>query len=288
MSQFDVDHSLGTQALKGMYRAIFHGDPGAYDPNAYDPNKPFGGVPTNLPTTESTLEELVAAAGTFQGDLERVGIDASKMDKGKVKEFLNRLLGMPVARQNLLFDFFMKVLQRRVEQAKKEGKFMGAVADVTGQSIKQVGEEKIVHVSPSTTATTYHRELQVDRGVSFELATTMLHDHRTGSTTVTTTINTTTTTSTTSTASATSTSSSTSSSSSPLSSSQSSSSSPTSSSSSASCEPISTPTSSITNTSTAVDSDNNTEGQDDGVRSDEDEEDTQLPYDDADSLNRKL
>ena len=48
------------------------------------------------------------------------------------RRFLNRLLGLPVARQNLLFNYFASTLAAEVSAAKAEGRFFEGFSDLGG------------------------------------------------------------------------------------------------------------------------------------------------------------
>lgn len=48
------------------------------------------------------------------------------------RRFLNRLLGLPVARQNLLFAYFAATLAAEVRAAKAEGRYFEGFSDLGG------------------------------------------------------------------------------------------------------------------------------------------------------------
>ena len=48
-------------------------------------------------------------------------------DDGNVKRFLNRIIGMRVATQNLVFGTFSKMLRQVIEMAKRDGKYSEGV-----------------------------------------------------------------------------------------------------------------------------------------------------------------
>lgn len=64
-------------------------------------------------------------------------------DLGDVRKFLNRLLGIPVARQALLFNYFLAVLQAEIEFAKEEGRYSEGVGEISGANVKK-GDEPYV------------------------------------------------------------------------------------------------------------------------------------------------
>ena len=60
---------------------------------------------------------------------------ASAFDSSFAQVFLNRILGLPVQKQNALFEYFVQVLNFSVLQAKKEGTYSEAVSDLSAEHI---------------------------------------------------------------------------------------------------------------------------------------------------------
>jgi hypothetical protein len=52
-----------------------------------------------------------------------------------VRRFLNRLLGLPIHRQNLLFNYFCAVLQADIRLAKAEGRYCEGLSDLPASKI---------------------------------------------------------------------------------------------------------------------------------------------------------
>ncbi len=99
---------------------------------------------------------------------------ASASDKSDVRRFLNRLLGMPVAAQNLLFRYFLATLAAELRAAKAEGKFSEGVSDLRASSIKPDGDAQVLYQGPHTTLATAATPLSLDRGVAFDDAVALL------------------------------------------------------------------------------------------------------------------
>lgn len=53
-----------------------------------------------------------------------------------VPKFLNRLLGMNMKRQQLVFDYFMKTLDDAIQQAKTNGRYDVGIKTLKGQSVE--------------------------------------------------------------------------------------------------------------------------------------------------------
>jgi CRISPR/Cas system-associated protein Csm6 len=59
------------------------------------------------------------------------------------RRFLNRLLGLPVARQNLLFSYFACTLMAEIRAAKAEGRYFEGVSDLSGSNITEILKPKV-------------------------------------------------------------------------------------------------------------------------------------------------
>eukprot|EP01012_Entosiphon_sulcatum_P025959 TRINITY_DN31340_c0_g1_i1.p1 TRINITY_DN31340_c0_g1~~TRINITY_DN31340_c0_g1_i1.p1 ORF type:complete len:1169 (-),score=143.26 TRINITY_DN31340_c0_g1_i1:5-3481(-) len=84
-----------------------------------------------------------------------------------VKRFLNRMLGLPIRRQQLLFSLFCGTLTQVIQAARQSGRYDEGITDLRGESIKMEGPP--VELAQGTVPTTYTL-LRVDRGISWEKA----------------------------------------------------------------------------------------------------------------------
>ena len=66
------------------------------------------------------------------------GTDSSAGNGTDVKRFLNRLLGLPLRRQNCLFRYFTRILDVLTANAKADGSYDAGVSDVSASSIRSV------------------------------------------------------------------------------------------------------------------------------------------------------
>jgi hypothetical protein len=129
-------------------------------------------VDADVPEDSSAINPLLTKFERYRADnvfvatmkecLETIGIIDT--DKATVNSLLNRMLGLEVHRQNLLFAYFVEVLEMLIEQAKKDGRYSEGVVDVTGERIEVKGEPTVL--TPQIT----HFKLAVDRGISFATA----------------------------------------------------------------------------------------------------------------------
>ena len=68
------------------------------------------------------------------------GCEASlKLWRRRCRRFLNRLLSLPCARQNLLFNYFAATLGAEIRAAKAEGRYFEGMSELAGvPKLKQV------------------------------------------------------------------------------------------------------------------------------------------------------
>ena len=67
------------------------------------------------------------------------------------RRFLNRILGLPLARQNLLFNYFFLTLTSQIQTAKAEGKYSEGVSDLSGGKLVEVKEPQVGSEHPAHT-----------------------------------------------------------------------------------------------------------------------------------------
>ena len=60
-----------------------------------------------------------------------------------MRRFLNRILGLAVHRQNLLFNYFGALLQSTIRQAKAEGRFSEGMSDLPAAQISFACEPEV-------------------------------------------------------------------------------------------------------------------------------------------------
>ncbi|KAK7232597.1 hypothetical protein SO694_00035161 [Aureococcus anophagefferens] len=104
-----------------------------------------------------------------------VGIDASldTEKKASVGVFLNRLLGLTLVRQNLIFDYFSKLVDHHVRVARREGKYDEAIAEVKGHRV-EITDETVLQAETSTRGELVHLNVEVDRGIPWDEALAVL------------------------------------------------------------------------------------------------------------------
>jgi hypothetical protein len=99
--------------------------------------------------------------------VEAVGLASDDIKKKpQVKLFLNRISGLPVLQQKLVFSLFMSTLDDVVADAKATGEFEGSVEDVRATHIELDGTPKKLAVDKRSGAPTFFTQLSLDRGIS--------------------------------------------------------------------------------------------------------------------------
>ncbi|EFN55772.1 hypothetical protein CHLNCDRAFT_51983 [Chlorella variabilis] len=186
---FDIDNAHGEKALLRVLQDVC-GEHGS---------KPMPGVkvpelPPELAESEflhtSGMDELMERSGReatppfFKymrtkllsiGVLEEGGegtgriLVPSAKAKVKIPRFLNRLLGLPMVDQELLFQYFQDTLDATVAQLKSEGKFDSGIVTIKGRSCKVVSKRPIYRDATSG-GEVQHVELSLDRGLPWEAA----------------------------------------------------------------------------------------------------------------------
>jgi len=170
LSMFDVDTKWGKKAYDELIELLS--------------NPLFSSTRPPPPYVRRALglkanDELHARWKEYLDDAEEavasVGINTD--DKGSVKGFLNRLLGMCVKMQNKVFDHFMAILEEKVRVAKQNGEFDDGVVDIRGESVKVAANfPREMKKDPISGVPLLHFKLDVDRGLSFKRAMEMLDE----------------------------------------------------------------------------------------------------------------
>ncbi|KNC85025.1 hypothetical protein SARC_02779 [Sphaeroforma arctica JP610] len=166
---YDIDNKYGKKALKDMSHSIRQ-------------RTPYPGVDSE---TISALEQQAQKIAQGSAD-QALGkpilftvlaacIDLMAFedgDEGKVeniRSFWNRLLGLTVAQQGILFGYLSAVLKAVVNEAKRDGTYLDNVLDLKGEDI-MIQSKEILSRDPSTDVPTIHYQVLVNRGVSFPVA----------------------------------------------------------------------------------------------------------------------
>lgn len=131
----------------------------------------------------ATLRTYVEGMGSFQSSSTSAdpqgGVGkGNKEVGGDVKKFLNRLLAIPVHRQQILFAYFQSTMDAEIRAAKAAGLYAEGVSDLPGQTVSKRGDSRLLWTDPRSGLSTVWHEVDVDRGVCFETAGTTLEMER--------------------------------------------------------------------------------------------------------------
>ena len=102
--------------------------------------------------------------------------DYSKAKAAKLKTFLNRVLGVKLELQNLIFRYFMWLMSERITKDKNSGEYQEGIVDIAGSIIDLVRLQDLFEC-PRTGAKTQRALLRTDRGVSWDKAQEILKEH---------------------------------------------------------------------------------------------------------------
>lgn len=157
LSLFDVDSVFGRRALSKLYTALSSSpcSPPSRNSNAI--------LDTFSSSQQSSDEEArIETLTTAFNALNDVGLGGEP----NVKKFLNRIAGLEVMRQRLVFSLFMSTLDDVIADAKATGEWEGSVEDIKATSITLKSEE-IIATDCSCNASTELTRLIIDRGTGF-------------------------------------------------------------------------------------------------------------------------
>lgn len=174
LSDFDLDSLYGKRALKRFYAAfncieqpeirLSRKSDQILDlfvkqlVQAKDP------IVRSLPNLHAAKRSAVLAVASIA--LEDVGLGGDARKNADVRVFLNRIFGLPVMRQNLIFSLYMSTLEDIITEAKARGEYEGSAEDIKASSI-EIANEKTLTVDASCGAKTKLTTLFLDRGISF-------------------------------------------------------------------------------------------------------------------------
>lgn len=178
LSAYNYDSAYGKRALMVMYRGLMEQEPLPVVPPGCSSEKPDT-IPDFIVKAKAALvsvgivRETVLANGKDSGKVSSRIVDSDMHDVGR---FLNRLLGLPPDIQNRLFELFVSILDLLVQNARIEGNLDSGIVDMKANVIELQGTPKTVHVDQMSGASTVLFTFTLDRGITWESASTMLDE----------------------------------------------------------------------------------------------------------------
>merc|ERR1719225_1122831 len=162
LSKFNIDNKYGRAALEATFEAIM----GYETPLVRPPDEYQGDF-------FKDIADGLVGVGLITSSEDCPGV--LTLDKGynEMSKFLNRILGMHVEKQNLLFKYFSDTLAAIISQAKRSGRYDQGILDV-GMTKEDRVELVKTHCFTRKHATGKAKielhVLQVERGMSWDLA----------------------------------------------------------------------------------------------------------------------
>ncbi|KIY95114.1 putative Protein strawberry notch [Monoraphidium neglectum] len=182
---FDIENRWGREALSRLYDEAL-GLQAQPMPGVKVPQQE--GVAAHMQhgiwmrTLRETLRkvDLLAKTESMSGsDIIGNGEFAIKaVNKTNIPRFLNRLLGLTIPEQQVVFDYFSSLMDATVLGAKSAGKFDAGIRSLAWVSSLTVDEEKVLHTDKDTQAETRYLRLALDWSLSWEKACAFLEDIR--------------------------------------------------------------------------------------------------------------
>jgi hypothetical protein len=125
------------------------------------------------PEQSSDLSPNEQFLNYFAARLEDVGLDP-KVPKMKITTFLNRLLGLPIDEQEMLFEYFTDLMEYTRELMKNEGTLERGIVKMDLEA--KIASTDIVYQDPRSKSTVYHHTIEIDRGKSWEYVLAVYED----------------------------------------------------------------------------------------------------------------
>ncbi|KAL4597716.1 hypothetical protein ACB092_11G008800 [Castanea dentata] len=175
---YNYDSAYGKRALVVMYKGIMEQDSLPVVPPGCSSEKPetiqdFIVKAKAALVSVGIVRDTVLANGKDSGKLSGRIVDSDMHDVGR---FLNRILGLPPDIQNRLFELFISILDLLIQNARIEGNLDSGIVDIKANVIELQGTPKTVHEDQMSGASTVLFTFTLDRGVTWESASTMLDE----------------------------------------------------------------------------------------------------------------
>jgi len=160
LSRFNIDNKYGRAALEATFKAIM-----GYEQPVVKPPADYQG------DFFKDIADGLVGVGLITSSEDCPGV--LTLDKGynEMSKFLNRILGMHVEKQNLLFKYFSDTLAAIISQAKRTGRYDQGILDVgmtQEDHVELVKTHTFLRKHATGKAKIELHVLQVERGMSWE------------------------------------------------------------------------------------------------------------------------
>ncbi|KAK4398778.1 protein FORGETTER 1 [Sesamum angolense] len=178
LSAYNYDSAYGKRALMMLYRGLMEQEPLPIVPPGCSLEKPdtiqdFILKGKAALVSVGIIRDSVLGNGKESGKISGRIVDSDMHDVGR---FLNRLLGLPPEIQNRLFELFVGILDLLIQNARVEGHLDSGIVDMKANRIELQGTPKTVHVDSMSGASTVLFTFTLDRGMTWESASTLLEE----------------------------------------------------------------------------------------------------------------
>jgi len=177
LATFDIQNRYGRRALNQFYELLR---------TKATPEVDFTFIhPSGQGTSGSTWNSWEQFVTDADHALAQIGLrpdsddkfDESLDESRSINVFLNRLLMLPPALQNGLFDAVAELYAHLVDAGRKDGSFDKGLEKIGNQGRQRASISmdsiEVLHTDPHTGAATTHVVLKVDHGMSWEVAKDM-------------------------------------------------------------------------------------------------------------------
>ncbi|KAF4389035.1 hypothetical protein F8388_026764 [Cannabis sativa] len=174
LSAYNYDSAFGKKALVMMYKGIMGQEnlpvvpPGCSSENK-DAIQDFIVKAQAALMAVGIVRDGTVANGKYGGRI----VESDMHDVGR---FLNRILGLAPEIQNRLFELFVSILDLLVQNARIEGSLDSGIVDMKANIVELQGKPKTVHVDQISKASTVLFTFTLDRGITWESASTLLEE----------------------------------------------------------------------------------------------------------------
>ncbi|MCX7008791.1 MAG: strawberry notch family protein, partial [Kiritimatiellaeota bacterium] len=148
----NLENEYARDAVRQLFTDLFTGDVRGFDLDTIARQLGYAKTTVNSRTGErETVNTLI--------DPKTGGLNQTKLPT--VQRFLNRVLVMEFAKQNQLFEEFIKRMERRIEVAKLDGSFDPGLQTLKAKAVRKVADT-VVYQHPGTSATTRMVDVDTD------------------------------------------------------------------------------------------------------------------------------
>ncbi|GAB2276382.1 udp-glycosyltransferase [Dionaea muscipula] len=182
LSAYNYDSSYGKKALMLMYKGILEQESLPVVPPGCLLEKPET-IQEFISKAKAALVSVGIVRDSSLGSGKESGkpsghiVDSDMHDVGR---FLNRLLGLPPEIQNRVFELFSSILDLVIQNVRTEGNLDSGIVDIKANIIELQKKPKTVYVDHVSGASTVLFTFTLDRGITWEFASTLLDEKRKG------------------------------------------------------------------------------------------------------------